>query len=206
MWTHWCWRLFLGYGRLVFGLLLIVLWVILEAIMWSGRMTADFYPAEETKCAEALIECKMKRLHHYEYADFLHFLLTSVSQHFTRIVLHFKSSRDGKKKQKQSSDTFIFFGILVSDKQEESPQHPIFFAVNALINFPSWRFLIDWQSAALISWWVRVRHWLFYKYYQNTDILISHPQKTTECGRALSGPVISKRGPVCLRCPFRDNR
>lgn len=71
-------------------------------------MTADFYPAEETKCAEALIECKMKRLHHYEYADFLHFLLTSVSQHFTRIVLHFKSSRDGKK-NKNSHLILLFF-------------------------------------------------------------------------------------------------
>lgn len=62
-------------------------------------MTADFYPAEETKCAEALIECKMKRLHHYEYADFLNFLLTSVSQHFTRIVLHLKAAETVKKKK-----------------------------------------------------------------------------------------------------------
>ena len=74
-------------------------------------MTADFYPAEETKCAEALIECKMKRLHHYEYADFLNFLLTSVSQHFTRIVLHLKAAETVKKKKTQSSDTFI---LLVS--------------------------------------------------------------------------------------------
>ena len=172
---------------------------ILEAIMCFGRMIADFYPAEETKCADALIECKMRRLHHYEYADFLHFLLTPVSQHFTRIVLHLKVAETIKK---NSHLMYIyiyifFFGILVSDKQEESPQHSIFFAVNALINFPSWRFLIDWQSAArdrhledryssialgvaLISWWVRVRHWLFYKHYQNTDILISHRQKTSQ--------------------------
>lgn len=68
--------------------------------------------------------------------------------------------------------------FMLSDKQEASPRRSIFTALNALINFPSWHFLIDWQSAArdrhledryssitlsgaLISWWVHVRHWLF---------------------------------------------
>lgn len=111
---------------------------------------------------------------------------------------------------------------MVSDKQEASPQPPIFIAVNALINFPSGHFLIDWQSATcdrhledryssntlsitLISWWVHVRHWVF---ISNTDNLIIPPsdmsQHLQSDGELCWG--LRFQGGMCLRCPFRDNR
>lgn len=105
---------------------------------------------------------------------FPHISLTSVSQHLATIdAFSFNSSFKSKKLDARvlKMSNFIFIhGVMVSDKPEASPQCSIFIAVKALINFSSWHFLIDWQSAAcdrhledryssitpgvaLISWW-----------------------------------------------------